>query len=185
MARKHDPSDLTDGQWHYIKRFVPKPARHGRKPIDRSMRNHQRHSRSPALRPADGLSLASLAPRFPPWENRPQHIPAMGDPWRLTGWPRWIARIGAKSGGFKGFGDPPETLDCETAFRLAGTLASAQQRLRTESRDQQSHDPNQHDCPHVATPRSHEKIISGHALGAGELARITAANLNLNASPRR
>ncbi|MGQ9914272.1 MAG: IS5 family transposase [Thermogutta sp.] len=35
MARKHDPSDLTEGQWRFIKRFVPKPARRGRKPIDR------------------------------------------------------------------------------------------------------------------------------------------------------
>ncbi|MGQ9606999.1 MAG: transposase [Thermogutta sp.] len=35
MARKHDPSDPTGRQWRLIKRLVPKPARRGRKPIDR------------------------------------------------------------------------------------------------------------------------------------------------------
>jgi putative transposase len=29
------PSDLTDGQWRILKRLLPKPARLGRKPIDR------------------------------------------------------------------------------------------------------------------------------------------------------
>ncbi|MGQ9915633.1 MAG: hypothetical protein ACUVQQ_14945, partial [Thermogutta sp.] len=40
---------------------------------------------------------------------------------------------------------------------------------RTQSRDQRSHDPNQQDCPHVTTPRSDEKIISGHALSDCDL----------------
>ena len=35
MARKHNPSDIAEGQWRFIQRFVPKPARRGRKPIDR------------------------------------------------------------------------------------------------------------------------------------------------------
>jgi putative transposase len=29
------PSDLSDEQWRILKRLLPKPARRGRKPIDR------------------------------------------------------------------------------------------------------------------------------------------------------
>lgn len=29
MARKPYPSDLTDGQWHYLQRLIPRPARTG------------------------------------------------------------------------------------------------------------------------------------------------------------
>ena len=35
MTRTNYPSDLTDEQWQIIKKLLPKPARLGRKPIDR------------------------------------------------------------------------------------------------------------------------------------------------------
>ena len=35
MSRKHYPSDLTEEQWQVLKKLLPKPARRGRKPIDR------------------------------------------------------------------------------------------------------------------------------------------------------
>lgn len=35
MIRKHYPSDLTDGQWQIVRRFIPKRAKVGRPPVDR------------------------------------------------------------------------------------------------------------------------------------------------------
>jgi len=35
MSRINYPSDLTDEQWQIIKKLLPKPAKRGRKPIDR------------------------------------------------------------------------------------------------------------------------------------------------------
>jgi putative transposase len=35
MSRKNYPSDLSGGQWQVIQRLLPKPAKRGRRPIDR------------------------------------------------------------------------------------------------------------------------------------------------------
>lgn len=35
MLRTNYPSDLTDEQWQIVKKLLPKPAKRGRKPIDR------------------------------------------------------------------------------------------------------------------------------------------------------
>jgi putative transposase len=37
MLRTNYPSDLTDEQWQFIEKLLPKPARRGRKPIDRRL----------------------------------------------------------------------------------------------------------------------------------------------------
>ena len=61
-----------------------------------------------------------------------------------------------------------ETLDCGANFCLAGSVSSSQQGLREDHRIQRSVHLHRHDCSHVQTPRTTQKLIFKTRSNRGE-----------------
>lgn len=132
MSGTNFSCNVTDEQWEFLKRLFPKPAKCGRKPLDRrAVLNAILYVQW------TGCQWRVLTRDFPKQTKSDVH-----------GFSRWSKRLAgmgapdlwldsadrAAARRRQGFCHPAETLDCRTHFRMDFRLATIQQRLRGASR---------------------------------------------------